>query len=40
MLEQQDVDVDARVADLLADPEFVPEPAAEDAPEVEQDPKA
>jgi len=41
MLEEQGVDVDARVADLLADPEFTPEtPADEAAAEVEQDPKA
>ena len=36
MLEGQGVDVDARVADLLADPEFVPEPAGD---EVDGDPK-
>jgi len=40
VLEQQDVDVDARVADLLADPEFTPEPTEDNPAEVEQDPKA
>lgn len=37
MLEAQGVDVDARVHDLLADPEFEPRPAADD--EVHGDPK-
>jgi len=40
LLEGQGVDVDARVADLLADPEFTPEPTEDNPAEVEQDPKA
>jgi hypothetical protein len=37
MLEEQGVDVDARISETLADPEFTPEPAPE---VVDEDPKA
>jgi len=39
MLAAQGVDVDAAIAELVADPEFTPEPGTDSA-EVEQDPKA